>query len=188
MKRFVIFFIMGIFLCVVINIYTPRSCSAGDYFIAPADVLEISIWGETELSRQLVVRPDGKVSFPLIGDISVAGKTTTEVKNLVEKKIKSYIPQASATVIVSQLGSLQYYVIGKVAKPGMFDVSKTLSVLQALAMAGGLTTFAKEGGISIVRYHGKETVRLPFNYKEVKRGKNLQQNILLERGDVVLVP
>ncbi len=161
---------------------------AGDYTIAPADVLEISIWGEEELARQLVVRPDGKVSFPLIGDIEVAGKTTSQVKKLVEEKIRPYIPEASATVIVSQLGSLQYFVIGKVAKPGMFNVSKPLTVLQALAMAGGLTTFANESNISIVRYYGEKTTRFPFNYKEVKQGKNLQQNILLERGDVVLVP
>jgi polysaccharide export outer membrane protein len=86
------------------------------------------------------------------------------------------------------LGSLQYYVIGKVQNPGMFNVSKTLSVLQALAMAGGLSTFAKEDGINIIRYHEDETLRLPFNYNEVKKGENLHQNILLERGDVVLVP
>ncbi len=164
------------------------SCFADDYKIAPADVLEISIWGEQDLTRQLVVRPDGKVSFPLIGDIEVAGKTTAQIKSLVEKKIKAYIPSASATVIVSQLGSLQYYVIGKVAKPGMFNVSRKLSVLQALALAGGLTTFADEDGISIIRYRKGKVLHLPFNYNEVKKGKNLQQDILLERGDVVLVP
>ena len=166
----------------------PTTSWSSDYLIAPADVIEISVWGEKELTRQLVVRPDGKVSFPLIGDIEVAGKTTAELKKLVEKKIRAYIPEASATVIVSQLGSLQYFVIGKVAKPGMYNVSRTLTVLQALALAGGLTTFAKESNISIVRYYGKKTIRIPFNYEQVKKGVNLEQNILLERGDVVLVP
>ncbi len=161
---------------------------AADYVIAPADVLEISIWGEKDLSRQLVVRPDGKVSFPLIGDIQVAGKSTSEVKSLVEKKIRTYIPEASATVIVSQLGSLQYYVVGKVAKPGMYNVSRPLSVLQALALAGGLTTFADEDSIIIVRYKKDGVVKIPFDYTEVKNGKNLQQDIILKRGDVVLVP
>ncbi len=188
MKRLAVFFLCLFLLIMFFNSNCCRIAYAGDYTIAPADVLEISIWGEEELARQLVVRPDGKVSFPLIGDIEVAGKTTSEVKKLVEKKIRPYIPEASATVIVSQLGSLQYFVIGKVAKPGMFNVAKPLTVLQALAMAGGLTTFANEGNISIIRYYGKKTTRLPFNYKEVKQGKNLQQNILLERGDVVLVP
>ncbi|OPL16309.1 MAG: hypothetical protein AVO38_08130 [delta proteobacterium ML8_D] len=177
---FLVLSIMGFML--------DKDSMAGDYIIAPADVLEISIWGEEELARQLVVCPDGNVSFPLVGNLTVAGKTTTEVKALLEKKIRTFIPEASATVIVSQLGSLQYYVIGKVERPGMFNVSKTLSVLQALAMAGGLSTFAKEDGINIIRYHEDKTVRLPFNYNEVKKGENLQQNILLERGDVVLVP
>ena len=188
MRRLTVFSLSFLLLSLFFSLNLNKICLAGDYTIAPADVLEISIWGEEELARQLVVRPDGKVSFPLIGDIEVAGKTTAEVKKLVEKKIRPYIPEASATVIVSQLGSLQYFVIGKVAKPGMFNVSKPLTVLQALAMAGGLTTFANESGISIVRYYGKKTMRIPFNYKEVKQGKNLEQNILLERGDVVLVP
>jgi len=93
-----------------------------------------------------------------------------------------------AAVSVMQLGSLQYYVVGKVAKPGMYNVSKSLTVLQALALAGGPVVFAKEDKISILRNHGKETLRLPFNYEEIKKGKNLEQNILLERGDVVIVP
>ncbi len=189
MKGFIKILPIGLFFAIALIVFfTPKNSKAGDYIIAPADVLEISIWGEKELTRQLVVRPDGKVSFPLIGDIEVAGKTTAQLKGLVEKKIKAYIPEASATVIVSQLGSLQYYVIGKVAKPGMYNVSRPLSVLQALALAGGLTTFAKENNISIIRNHGKQTMRIPFNYEQVKKGVNLGQNILLERGDVVLVP
>ncbi len=188
MRKLAVISLSVFLLSLFLSINLAGISYAEDYKIAPADVLEISIWGEEELARQLVVRPDGKVSFPLIGDIKVAGKTTSEVKKLVEEKIRPYIPEASATVIVSQLGSLQYFVIGKVAKPGMFNVARPLTVLQALAMAGGLTTFANESNISIVRYYGKKTMRIPFNYKEVKQGKNLQQNILLERGDVVLVP
>ena len=188
MKRSIIVCSATLLLLLSLFLWFPTNSVANDYVIAPADVLEISIWGEQELTRQLIVRPDGKVSFPLIGDIAVAGKTTAELKTLVEKKIKAYIPDASATVIVSQLGSLQYYVLGKVAKPGMYNVSRPLSVLQALALAGGLTTFAKENNISIIRYHGKKTIRIPFNYEQVKKGEKLEQNILLERGDVVLVP
>ncbi len=161
----------------------------GDYQIAPSDVLEITIYGEESLTRnQLVVRPDGKVSFPLIGDVVVGGMTTAQVKDVVEAKVRTYVPEAMAAVSVMQLGSLQYYVVGKVAKPGMYNVSKPLTVLQALALAGGPVLFAKEDSISILRNHGKETIRLPFNYEDVKKGKNLEQNILLERGDVVVVP
>lgn len=162
---------------------------AGDYKIAPSDVLEITIYGEEGLTRnQLVVRPDGKVSFPLIGDVEVGGMTTAQVKDAVEAKVRTYIPEAMAAVSVMQLGSLQYYVVGKVAKPGMYNVSKPLTVLQALALAGGPVVFAKEDSISILRNYGKETLRLPFNYEEIKKGKHLEQNILLERGDVVVVP
>ena len=162
---------------------------SGDYKIAPSDVLEITVYGEEGLARnQLVVRPDGKVSFPLIGDVEVGGLNTTQVKEIVEDKIRTYVPEAMAAVSVMQLGSLQYYVVGKVAKPGMYNVSKPLTVLQALALAGGPVVFAKEDKISILRNHGKETLRLPFNYEEIKKGKNLEQNILLERGDVVIVP
>ena len=181
--------VMLVFLLLTVSFFSfEGKCHASDYTIAPADTLEISIWGEQELTRQLVVRPDGKVSFPLIGDLTVAGKTTAQVKSLVEKKIQSYIPEASATVIVSQLGSLQYYVIGKVGKPGMFNVSRSLSVLQALALAGGLTTFADEDSISVIRYKDGKVLNLSFDYGEVKNGENLQQDIMLERGDVVLVP
>lgn len=163
---------------------------AEEYRIAPPDVLEISIWGEPELQRaNLVVRPDGKVSFPLVGDLEVAGKTTAEVKEQLESAIQQYIPQASASVIVTQMGSMQFYVLGKVARPGMFNIATELNVLQALSMAGGLTPFAKEGDIVIVRTQADgRTVRLPFDYNAVKSGKNLEQNIILQRGDVVLVP
>ncbi|MCK8603905.1 polysaccharide biosynthesis/export family protein [Desulfoferrobacter suflitae] len=161
----------------------------GDYIIAPSDVLEISVYGEEALTKgELVVRPDGKVSFPLIGDIQAAGKTTTQVKEAVEKKAKVFIPGAIANVSVTQLTSLQYYVLGKVAKPGMFNVSKPITVLQALALAGGPITFADEDKISVLRQEGDKTVRLPFNYKDVKKGRHLEQNIVLERGDVVVVP
>jgi polysaccharide export outer membrane protein len=169
--------------------FLSPACKAEDYTIAPADVLEISVWGEQELRQQVVVRPDGKVSFPLVGDIPAAGKTTGEVKDLLEEAIRAYIPDASATVIVRELGSLQYYVIGKVNKPGVFNVAKTITVLQALSLAGGVTPFAKESDILIVRTRPDgTTLQLPFEYDQVKRGRKLEQNIVLERGDTVVVP
>ncbi|MDR3553307.1 MAG: polysaccharide export protein [Syntrophobacteraceae bacterium] len=160
-----------------------------DYRIAPADILQISIYGEDALARDgLVVRPDGKISFPLIGDLEVAGLTTSEVKKIVEQKMRRLVPQANAAVIVSKLGSLQYYIVGKVEKPGMYDVSKSLTVLQLMALAGGPTIFAREKNIYILRNHGGSSEKLPFNYHEVKYGKHLEENIVLQRGDVVLVP
>jgi polysaccharide export outer membrane protein len=134
------------------------------------------------------VKPDGKVSYPLVGDVQVGGLTTAQAKEALEQSLHDYIPGAVAAVSVTQLGSLQYYVVGKVNKPGMYNVSKPLTVLQALAMAGGLTPYAKESDIIILRNSGKETVQLPFDYKSIKKGKNVEENIILERGDVVLVP
>ena len=159
-----------------------------DYLIHPSDVLEISVYGETELNRELVVRPDGKISFPLIGDIKVVGHSTREVKAMIDKKMSAFIPEACSTVIVEELGSLRYYVLGEVANPGMYNVSSPMTVLHALALAGGLTTFADEDSIKIIRGHGKDAKKIPFDYSDARKGKHLEQNILLERDDVVLVP
>lgn len=184
-----IFAIAAIPFLVAASVCIHESVFCGDYKIAPSDVLEISIYGEDALAKnQLVVRPDGKISFPLVGDLEVAGYSTAEVKEIVEKHTRPLVPEARAAVIVSQLGSLQYYVVGKVNKPGMYNVSKPLTVLQLLSLAGGPVIFAKENDITIVRDHGQATTKLPFNYKEIKNGRHLEQNIFLERGDVVVVP
>jgi polysaccharide export outer membrane protein len=160
-----------------------------DYKIGASDVLEITVYGEEGLIRpELVVRPDGKISFPLAGDIQVGGMTTAQAKELLEEKLREYIPGAVAAVSVKMLGSLQYYVVGKVNKPGMFNVSKPVTVLQALALAGGLTIFADEKNIQVVRNQDGKVTNLPFNYKAVKNGRDLEQNIVLERGDTVVVP
>ena len=188
MKTWATLFLMA--GCIGLASFTWTASCLGEesYLIAPADTLEISVYGEQDLARQLIVRPDGRISFPLVGDLEVSGKTTTQVKADLEKKVRDYVPDASVSVIVMGLGSLQYYVLGKVANPGAFNLSRPVSVLQALATAGGVTTFGKEGGILIVRKHGKDTTHIPFDYEAVKKGKDLEQNILLERGDVVLVP
>jgi polysaccharide export outer membrane protein len=163
--------------------------SAEDYKIAPSDVLEVSVYGEETVTKgELIVRPDGKISYPMAGDVEVAGLTTAQAKDAIEQRVREYIPGAMITVIVAKLNSLQYYVVGKVAKPGMYNMPNSITVLQALALAGGLTTFADEDDITIVRKQGNGDLRLPFDYKKVKKGKNLDQNIMLERGDVILVP
>ena len=167
-----------------------RQEAATAYRIAPGDVLSISVYGEKDMDQpQLVVRPDGKVTFPLVGDIGVGGKTTAEVKQELDVKLHQYIPEAVSTVSLQALGSLQYYVVGQVNKAGMYDVSKPVTVLQALALAGGLTPFADRKNIEIVRNQQEGTVtKLRFNYKEVSKGENLDQNIVLQRGDTVVVP
>lgn len=182
-------FMMSTFVFILASVCICKNALCRDYKIAPADVLEISVYGEDALAKNgLVVRPDGKISFPLIGDLEAAGHSTAELKRIVEKRIRHLVPDAHASVIVTQLGSLQYYIVGKVKKPGMYDVSRPLTVLQLMALAGGPLIFAKEDRILILRNHGQATVRLPFNYHDVKYGKHLEENIVLKRGDVVLVP
>lgn len=162
--------------------------SAG-YQAGPGDVLEITVYGEESLNRgNLVVRPDGKVSFPLVGDIDVGGLTTAQIKAVLEEKLREFVPGAVSSVGIVQLGSMQFYVVGKVNKPGMYNISQPMTIMQALALAGGPTPFASEKKIIIVRNHGNSSLKLPFNYKEVKQGINLSQNVLLNRGDVVVVP
>ena len=168
--------------------FSQEAWTLKDYSIHPSDVLEISVYGEAELTRKLVVRPDGKISFPLIGDVKVAGHSTEQVREVLNEKISTFIPDVSSTVIVEQLASLKYSVLGEVASPGMFTVSSQMTVLQALSLAGGLNTFADENSIRIIRGYGKYTKAISFDYSQVKRGKHLEQNILLQRGDVVLVP
>ena len=191
MVRRVSTFLGGLLLAAAaaIGIICADVIFADEYEIAPSDVLDISVVGEESLTRgEILVRPDGKISFPLVGELEAGGRTTSQIRDVIEQKIREFIPQAVISVNVKMLGSLQFYVVGKVAKPGMYNVSIPLTVLQAIALAGGPVTFAKEDKISIVRSSGTGTTRLPFDYEDVKEGKHLEQNILLQRGDVIVVP
>lgn len=158
------------------------------YKIGPGDILEISVWKDETLSRQVVVPPDSVISFPLIGDVDVTGLTVKDLRKTVAEKLSEYIPDATVTVLLFQINSMKAYVIGKVNKPGEFPISMETNVMQVLAMAGGLNPFASPGRILILRQQGKQTVKIGFNYKQVEKGENLQQNILLQRGDVIVVP
>ena len=168
--------------------YTDGSQRAS-YRIGPEDVLMISVWKEEELQREVLVRPDGGISFPLAGDLAVAGKTTQEVELEITRKIRRYIPDAVVTVSVKTISGYTIYVNGKVNSPGKFTLGRYVDVVQALTLAGGLSPFAKEGSIMVQRRNqGGAITVYPFNYKEIRKGKNLQQNIILQSGDVVVVP
>jgi polysaccharide export outer membrane protein len=158
------------------------------YHIGPGDVLEISVWKDASLSRQLIVPPDGVISFPLIGDIDVTNLSVPDLRKAVTQKLSEFVPDATVTVVLLQINSLRGYVIGKVNKPGEFPINMETNVMQILAMAGGMAEFASESKILILRYDSGKTLKIPFSYKEVKNGKNLEQNIILRHGDVVVVP
>lgn len=158
------------------------------YKLGPGDVLEISVWDDENLRREVKVRPDGKISFPLIGDVRAYGRSVSELKAVIEDRMDAYVPETPVTVILNSLGYPRVYVMGKVEQPGPFMMDSELNVVQALAMAGGLTTFADKGGILILRGQGEEQKAYHFNYKDLEQGENMEQNIILKPGDTVLVP
>ncbi len=161
---------------------------AGRYEIAPGDTLEISVWKDESLTRQLIVPPDGIISFPLVEDIVVKGLSVTKLREILTEKLAVYVPDSTVTVMLLGASSLSAFVIGKVNKPGQFPIGVDTNVMQILAMAGGLNPFASQKEIIILRKEGDRITKIPFNYKEIKKGENLEQCIRLERGDVVLVP
>jgi len=180
------------FLIIFFSLLSPSNLTAKEkdasYLIGPEDILEISVWKDPELTKQVIVRPDGRISFPLIGEVEAGGHTVKSLEDKLKEKISEYIPDAMLTVIVIQVNSIKIYVVGKVARPGEYRIGRKINVMQALSLAGGLSTFADANRILILRTEKSSQIRIPFRYKEVEIGENLKQNIVLETGDVVVVP
>lgn len=167
----------------------PVPMMAGpDYRLAAEDVIEISVWREETLQKQVLVRPDGAVSFPLVGALQAAGRTTEELRTELTTRLQKYIPDPVVSVSVVKLSGYKIYVLGKVNRPGEFAIGRFVDVLQALSMAGGLTPFADEKTIKIVRKQDGNDVVLVFDYAQVRKGRGLAQNIQLRNGDTVVVP
>ena len=160
----------------------------GSYRLNPGDVLEVSVWKEEGMERQVVVLPDGMISFPLAGHLKAAGRTALELQEELIDRIKRYIPDPVITVSVPSVAGNKIYVIGQVNRAGEFPATHRIDVMQALSLAGGLTPFADEDDIRILRRKNGKQVALPFDYSRVKKGKSLELNIVLESGDVVVVP
>jgi polysaccharide biosynthesis/export protein len=161
---------------------------AATYVIGPTDVLDVNVWKEPDVSRTVPVRPDGKISLPLLNDVQAAGLTPMELQAEVTKDLKGFISNPQVTIIVTQINSRRVYVLGEVAHPGAFAMLPHMTVLQALSSAGGLGQFAKSSGIYVLRGENGRQVTFPFNYKEVVRGKRADQNITLQPGDTIVVP
>jgi polysaccharide export outer membrane protein len=171
--------------------YGQAAAAMPDYRLHAGDKLEVSVWKEAELQRPaIIVRPDGKFSIPLAGEIVAAGKTVAEVRQEIENRLKTYIPEPVVTVGVTDVAGNVAYVIGQVNKPGSLVMNPSINVLQALSLAGGGTPFAKLNDIIIIRHAqgGSGQRALPFRYGDVSSGKDLTQNVTLESGDVVVVP
>ena len=159
-----------------------------EYLIGPGDILYVSVWKEETLTREVVVLPDGKISFPLIGQVQAAGRTINELKNDITSRITKYAPKEEVVLEIKQVNSMIIYIIGRVNQPGRVVLNTNINVLQALAIAGGLNPFAKRNQIKIMRNVSGRTRILNFSYDDVVDGENLEQNVTLVRGDVVVVP
>jgi polysaccharide export outer membrane protein len=163
--------------------------AADRYRVQPGDVLEISVWKEKDLQAEVLIRPDGGMSFPLAGDITATGKSIEELRGDIAARLKSYIPDPVVTVAVKQIGGNHIYVLGKVNRAGEFPFSRPVDVMQALSLAGGTTPYAALNDIVILRRQNADRVEaIHFHYSDVARGKELSQNVLLRSGDTVVVP
>jgi len=169
----------------------PRSEPAheqGDYRIGPEDVLDISVWNNTAISRTVPVRPDGRISLPLLNDVQAAGLTPMQLRDALNKKLAEYIPTPEVSVIVREVHSFKVSVIGEVKKPGRHELKSRATVLDALAMAEGLGEFAARGLIVILRPDGNTLKRIPFNYNKVVSTDGELENFMLQPGDIIVVP
>ena len=158
------------------------------YRIGPNDVLNIFVWKETDLTRDVTVMPDGKITYPLIGEITAQGQTASELKKAIADKLKNFVTAPEVTVIVKESRSQVVYTIGKLTRPGPYPLAPGMTVMQALSAAGGLAEWADNKSIIIIRREGGKETQLRFNYKEFTSGEKLEQNIVLKPGDTLVVP
>ncbi len=165
-----------------------QDINQNNYIIGPTDVLEIQVWREPNLSRTVPVRPDGKITLPLLDDVHAAGLTPLELKAKLEEALSKYIANPTVSVSVQEIHSKNIYVMGKVNSPGPFPLQQGLTVLQALSLAGGLAEWADEDNIIIIRTENGQQKKIKFDYSKVAVGKDLNQNILLKPGDTIIVP
>ena len=158
------------------------------YVIGPDDLLQISFWGEKDLITDVVVRPDGRISLPLLNDVEAAGLTPDELRERLRVAARQFVAEPAPTVVIKQINSRRVFITGNVDKPGTYPLNGDLTILQLIAMAGGLREFVSGKNIVLVRTEGGNQIRLRFNYEEVVRGKYLAQNRQLRPGDTVIVP
>ena len=158
------------------------------YRLGAEDVMLISVWKDEHLTKEVVVRPDGMFSFPLVGDIQAEDRTVDEIRAELVKRLTKYIPNPNVSVAVTKILSYKVYVVGRVNKPGEYVIGHYTDVLQALSLAGGLTPFAAENDIKVIRRVKGQQQVFHFRYGDVRKGQDLEQNILLQRGDSIMVP
>jgi polysaccharide export outer membrane protein len=159
-----------------------------DYVIGPDDVLSVVFWREREMSGDVIVRPDGKISLPLVNDVMAAGLTPEQLRERITQQASAFVKEPQATVVVKAINSRRVYITGQVEKPGSYPLTSRLSVMQLIATAGGLKEYAKSDRIVVMRFEQGREVRYRFDYKQVLEGKNAAQNLDMQPGDTVVVP
>ncbi len=177
-----------------LSVRTPDGTHSGattvpDYEIGADDILAINVWKEPDLCRTVPVRPDGKITMPLLGDLQAAGRTPRKLQQDIQQSLQAYVSVPEVTVTVQEVRSLKFNIVGQIMKPGSYPLSESMTVLDAISVAGGLGEFAKDNNIYVLRVFPDGTsVRLPFHYKQVLKGNNLSQNVRLQTRDTVVVP
>jgi len=176
-------------LCILAGAHTFAADSApAGYKLQPGDVLQVVVWKETDLQSEVLIRPDGGISFALAGDMPAAGLTTDQLRVELETRVRKLVPGAVVTVSVKAPNGNRVFVIGKVNRPGDFPLLRPIDVMQAISMAGGVTPFASTNKIRVLHREGLRQTSARFRYSDVANGRHLEQNILLQSGDTVIVP
>lgn len=187
MMRPVEWLLVYLITCAVSFAADPSGVAEG-YKLQPGDMLQVVVWKETDLQSEVLIRPDGGISFALAGDMQAAGRTTDELRQELETRVRKLVPGAVVTVSVKAANGNRVFVIGKVNKPGDFALNRPIDVMQAISLAGGITPFASADRIRVLHREGANQNSIRFRYSEVAKGRNLAQNILLQSGDTVIVP
>ncbi len=168
---------------------TAKGAHADDYVIGADDTLAINVWKEPDLCRTVPVRPDGKITLPLLGDVQASGKTPHKLQEEIQEGLAAFVSFPEVTVIVQEVKSLKFNIVGEVLKPGSYPLTESTTVLDAIALAGGLGEFAKRNSIYVLRIRSDgSSERLPFRYKQILKGSNLSENVQLRPHDTVVVP
>jgi polysaccharide export outer membrane protein len=178
----------GLTLCCLSALAAEPVSPMAGYLLQPGDVLVVSVWNEKELLGDVLIRPDGGVSYPLAGDLPAAGHTVAEITASLQSRVRRFIPDAVVTVSVKSTAGNRIFVIGKVNRPGDFPLLGPIDVVQALSLAGGATPFADTNDIRVLRRDAGKQSAIRFHYGDVARGHKLEQNVLLQSGDTVIVP
>jgi polysaccharide export outer membrane protein len=175
-------------LCLACVAVRAEDAGVSGYKLQPGDVLTVVVWKETDLQSEVLVRPDGGISFALAGDLQAAGRTTEELRADLQGRVRKLVPEAVVTVQVKMASGNRVYVIGKVNRPGDFALSRPIDVMQALSLAGGATPFADTNAIRVLHREGSRVSSIRFRYNDVAHGRHLEQNVVLQSGDTVVVP